>query len=200
MLPENRLEHRWYFAAANHVRLMNASRCCIHTSARWSCWYKWCKHGTRRSERCWMCLNSWEETVDPAKHHCRPSSAHQFPTKTTNSCKCSLQSYELWKVPDYRHISSEFMQSKVGWVVPLTLYLVCHRQSTKGFTSQLSFQQIKTAILHPSWMSRYAIRMLQFEFECCYIECCCCCYILEAQSSSDDTCSHGDVITSDHFS
>ena len=63
-------------------------------------------------------------------------------------------------------ISSEFMLSKVGWGVPLTIYLVCHRQSTKGFTSQWSFQQIKKVILHAIWRSRYidlytmAIRML----------------------------------------
>ena len=25
--------------------------------------------------------------IDPAKHHYRPSSVHQFPTKTANSCK-----------------------------------------------------------------------------------------------------------------
>ena len=30
-----------------------------------------------------------------AEHHYRPSSVHQFPTKTANGCKCSLQSYEL---------------------------------------------------------------------------------------------------------
>ena len=131
---------------------LNASRCCIHTSDRLSCCYKSCKHGIRRSEICWMWLNSWAETIIyPAKHHYRPSSVHQFPTKTANSCKCSLQSYELWKDPDYRHISSDFMQSKVGWVVPLTLYLVCHRQSAKGFTIQWSFQQIKKVILHASW-------------------------------------------------
>ena len=52
-------------------------------------------------------------------------------------------------------ISSEFMLSKVGWGVPLTMYLVCHRQSTKGFTSQWSFQQIKKVILHAIWRSRY---------------------------------------------
>ena len=95
-------------------------------------------------------------------------------------------------------ISSDFMQSKVGWGVPLTLYLVCHRQSTKWFTSQWSFQQIKKVILHASWMSRYIYPGLQCE--------CCCCYrqliILEEQSSSDDTCSHGEGIrsTSDDFS
>ena len=33
--------------------------------------------------------------IDPAKHHYRPSSVHQFPTNTANSCKCYLQSYEL---------------------------------------------------------------------------------------------------------
>ena len=48
------------------------------------------------------------------------------------------------------------MQSKVGWGVPLTLsYHVCHKQSTKGFTSQWSFQQIKKVILHASWRPRY---------------------------------------------
>ena len=52
-------------------------------------------------------------------------------------------------------ISSECMLSKVGWGVPLTMYLVCHRQSTKGFTSEWSFQQIKKVILHASWRSRY---------------------------------------------
>ena len=52
-------------------------------------------------------------------------------------------------------ISSDCMRSKVGWGVPLTLYLVCHRQSTKGFTSQWAFQQIKKTILHASWRSRY---------------------------------------------
>ena len=52
-------------------------------------------------------------------------------------------------------ISSEFTLSKVGWGVPLAMYLVCHRQSTKGFTSQWSFQQIKKVILQASWRSRY---------------------------------------------
>ena len=30
-------------------------------------------------------------------------------------------------------ISSDLIQSKVGWNVPLTMYLVCHRHSIKGF-------------------------------------------------------------------
>ena len=56
-------------------------------------------------------------------------------------------------------ISSDFMESKFVWCVPLSLYLVCHRQSTKGFTSQLSFQQIYKVILHVSWRSRYIYTM-----------------------------------------
>ena len=148
-----------------------------------------------------MWLNFWAETIiDPAEHHYRPSSVHQFPTKTANSCKindpCKAMNFERTLTT---YISSDCMQSKVRWGVPLTLYLVCQRQSTKVFTSQWSFQQIKKVILHASWRSRYIIIIyigLQFE--------CCCCYrqlvILEEESSSDDTCSHGEGITSDDFS
>ncbi len=66
-------------------------------------------------------------------------------------------------------ISSDVMHPKVGWGVPLTMYLVCHRQSTEGFTSQLSFQQIKKVILHASWRSRYIGPNIYhgFQFECC---------------------------------
>ena len=110
-----------------------------------------------------MWLNSWAETIiDPAKHHYRPSSVHRFPTKTANSCNWSLQSYINFERTLTTDISSDFMQSK--WSVPLTPYLVCHRQRTKGFTSQWSFKQIKKVILHASWRSLYvpwpAIRML----------------------------------------
>ncbi len=149
MLPENRLEHRWHFAAANHVRLirMRQDAAYIHTSARWSCWYKSCKHGTRRSEICWMWLNSWTETItDPAKHHYSPYLCTNFLRKqrTVVSDPCKAMNFERNLTTD---ISSDFMQSKVGWGVQLTLQLVCHRQSTKGFTSQWSCQQIKNVIL-----------------------------------------------------
>ena len=117
-----------------------------------------------------MWLNFWAETImDPAEHHYRPSSVHQFPTKTANSCKindpCKAMNFERTLTTC---ISSDVMQSKVRWGVPLTLYLVCDRQSTKVFTRQWSFQQNKKVILHASWRSRYiyiyihwlAIRML----------------------------------------
>ena len=114
-----------------------------------------------------MWLNSWAETmIDPAKHHYRPSSVHQFPTKTANSCNWSLQSYELWKDPDHRHILRIYaIQSWMGcstYHVPCLshseherVHQSCHKQSTKGFTSQWSFQQIKKVILHAIWRSRY---------------------------------------------
>ena len=117
-----------------------------------------------------MWLNIWAETIiDPAEHHYRPSSVHQFPTKIANCCKindpCKAMNFERTLTT---YISSDVMQSKVRWGVPLTLYLVCHRQITKVFTSQWSFQQIKKVTLHASWRSRYyilyiywlAIRML----------------------------------------
>ena len=66
--------------------------------------------------------------------------------RTVVSDPCKAMNFERTLTTD---ISSDFMQSKVGWGVPLTLYLVCHRQSTKGFTSQWLFQQIK------KWRSRY---------------------------------------------
>ena len=60
--------------------------------------------------------------------------------RTVVSVPCKAMNFERTLTTD---ISSDFMQSTVGWVVPLTLYLGCHRQSAKGFTSQWSFQQSK---------------------------------------------------------
>ena len=60
--------------------------------------------------------------------------------RTVVTDPCKAMNFERTLTTD---ISSEFMLSKVGWGVPPTMYLVCHRQSTKGFTSQWSFQQIK---------------------------------------------------------
>ena len=81
----------------------------------------------------------------------------------------------------------------------LTMYIVCHRQSTEGFTSQLSFQQIKKVILHASWRSRYIIYTMAFNSNAA-ASIGSTLVILEEQSSSDDTCSHGEGITYDDFS
>ena len=76
--------------------------------------------------------------------------------RTVVSDPCKAMNFERTLTTD---ISSDFMQSKVGWGVPFTMYLVCHRQSTKGFIRQWSFQQIKKVILHASWRSRYIYTM-----------------------------------------
>ena len=146
MLPENRLEHRWH-VAADRVDISHANMALEEVK------YVGCG------------LTPDQKLLDPAKHHYRPSSVHQFPTKTANSCKWSWQSYGLWKDPDYTDISSDFMQSKVGWGVQLTMYLFSHRQSTKGFTSQWSFQQIKK--LSYTLVGGHAIIYHGLQFECC---------------------------------
>ena len=69
-----------------------------------------------------------EQKLDPAMNQFRDSSAHQLPSKPANSLKAILA--RQWTVAT--EISSDLIQSKVGWSVPLTLYLVCHRQSTKS--------------------------------------------------------------------
>ena len=98
-----------------------------------SCWYKSCKHGTRRSEICWLWLNSWAETtIDPTKHHYIPSSVHQFPTNTANSCKWSLQSCGLWKDPDYRHIPKILCSPKLDGVFNLPCTLLVTDIAPKG--------------------------------------------------------------------
>ena len=61
MLPENRLEHRCHFAAANHVTLRRMRQDAASTPVPVDPVY--ISHATmaielRRSERCWMCLNS----------------------------------------------------------------------------------------------------------------------------------------------
>ena len=80
--------------------------------------------------------------MDPAKHHYRSHLCTNFlqRQRTVVSDPCKAMNFERTLTT---YISSDFMQSKVGWGVPLTLYLDCHKQSTKGFTSQWSFEQIK---------------------------------------------------------
>ena len=94
-------------------------------------------------------------------------------------------------------ISSDFMQSEVGWGVPLTQYIVCHRQSTKEFTSQWSFQQIKKIIIY-TLVGGHVTYTIACNSNAAVLSAVG--YPRRTLFSSDDTCSHGEGITSDDFS
>ena len=155
MLPENRLEHRWHFAAANHVRQDAASTPVLYDPVDIS-------HANMALEEvkdvAWMWLNSWAETiilVDPAKHHyidlhlCTNFLRRQ---RTVVSDPCKAMNFESTLTTD---ISSEFMQSKVGWGVSLTLYLVCPDRAPKGSPVNGHFNKLKKLSYTP--VGRHAI-------------------------------------------
>ena len=157
MLPENRLEHRWHFAAANHVRQDAASTPVLDDPVDIS-------HANMALKEvkyvAWMWLNSWAETiilVDPAKHHYNCIDLHLCTNflrrpRTVVNDPCKAMHFESTLTTD---ISSEFMQSKVGWGVPLTLYLVCPDRAPKGSPVNGHFNKLKKLSYTP--VGRHAI-------------------------------------------